>query len=449
MGAIAPAVRGPHRAALTGRRLGLPVLFLLTFALFCPAASAQDGGIRGTVVEEGFDTPLEGVRITVAGSPVSKTTDSDGSFVIEGLPAGKYTLILAKPGYERAVLTDVVVLPGRLANASATLGLEILDLPPIVVVGQALLGNTELGLLSIRQESSNLQDAISSELISKAGVGDAAGALKLVVGASVVDGKYATVRGMSDRYTGTTLNGVRVPSSDPRRRAAQIDVFPTATIENVTVTKTFTPDLQGDFTGGGVDIQTKSVPDGLTISVSTSLGNDSLATDNPEFLTYVGGGTDPGGRGLPAVLDRRLGVTFPGPLPPTRDGSNLEANRIVDEQSNALPAVFGTSRRAPGKNDGFSVTLGDRIEFGREGRIGIIAARTEKESASFFGDGFNNRIDYNPSNPVPTFRGDLRGTLTRLTGTLGCTTSVPNVPVSRVIVQRDSPRKVGTGLEGL
>ena len=44
---------------------------------------------------------------------------------------------------------------------------------------------------------------------------------KLVVGASITAGKYATVRGLSDRYTGTTLNGVRVPSADPRRRARE------------------------------------------------------------------------------------------------------------------------------------------------------------------------------------------------------------------------------------
>ena len=125
----------------------------------------------------------------------------------------------------------------------------------LVVSGADLLSSSEFGLLDIRAASVSIQDAVSAELIRKAGASDASDALKLVVGASVNEGKYATVRGLSDRYTGTTLNGVRVPSADPRRRAVQVDLFPTGTIDSVTVTKTFQPDLQGDFTGGGVDLR--------------------------------------------------------------------------------------------------------------------------------------------------------------------------------------------------
>ena len=84
----------------------------------------------------------------------------------------------------------------------------------------------------------------------------------------------------------------RSPSADPRRRAVQVDLFPTGTVESVTVTKTFTPDLLGDFTGGGVDIRTKSIPDGLILSVSTSREHDSRATGSTDFLTYRGGGVD-------------------------------------------------------------------------------------------------------------------------------------------------------------
>src|SRR6185369_7065936 len=115
-------------------------------------------------------------------------------------------------------------------------------------------------------------------------------ALKFVVGASVVGGKYAVVRGLLDRYTGTTLNGVKVPSADPRRRAVQMDLFPTGTIESVTVTKTFTPDLQGDFTGGGVDIRTRSVPDGPLLAGSVGAEYNTKASGNDRFLSYPGGG---------------------------------------------------------------------------------------------------------------------------------------------------------------
>jgi hypothetical protein len=54
---------------------------------------------------------------------------------------------------------------------------------------------------------------------------------------------------LGDRYSKTTLNGMAIPGLDPDVNAVQIDIFPTAVLENVAVYKTFTPDLYGDFTG--------------------------------------------------------------------------------------------------------------------------------------------------------------------------------------------------------
>ena len=369
------------------------------------------------------------MRVSVVGSPLVTVTDENGTYRIDSLAPGRYTLLFAKDGYEKSIQSDITVLPGRLANSNAVLSLKVVELPVLIVTGQALIGNTELGLIELRKESTAVQDAVSAELISKAGVGDAAGALKLVVGASVVDGKYATVRGLSDRYTGTTLNGIRVPSSDPRRRAVQIDVFPTATIESVTVTKTFTPDLQGDFTGGGVDIKTRSVPDGFTFSASSSIAQDNVATDNPNFLTYAGGGVGATGRELPAELDVRNGAAFGNAalLGGSRDGANLENSLILDAATRSLNPAIGTSRRAPSKNKGYSVTIGNRFDFMREGVIGFLAAYTEKVGYDLYLNGENDDALVNLGSNQLVDRIDSRGKEEQLRGALGTLVVQPNV----------------------
>jgi len=107
---------------------------------------------------------------------------------------------------------------------------------------------------------------------------------ELRAGTSIAEGKYATVRGLSDRYTGTTLNGVRVPSADPRRRAVQMDLFPTGTVDSITVTKTFMPNLSGDFTGGGVDIKTKGIPEGPVLGVTLSTPDADRYGFDREYL---------------------------------------------------------------------------------------------------------------------------------------------------------------------
>ncbi|MCK5134413.1 MAG: carboxypeptidase-like regulatory domain-containing protein [Bacteroidales bacterium] len=44
--------------------------------------------------------------------------------------------------------------------------------------------------------------------------------------ADVEAGKYVYVRGLSDRYSSTTLNGAQIPGLDPEKNTVQMDPFP-------------------------------------------------------------------------------------------------------------------------------------------------------------------------------------------------------------------------------
>ena len=112
------------------------------------------------------------------------------------------------------------------------------------------------------------------------------------------------VRGLGDRYTKTTLDGMSIPGLDPDVNAVQIDIFPTSILENVSVYKTFTPNLYGDFTGGLVDIVTKKFPETHETQASIGLGYTQNQTFNQDYITYKGGsldflGIDDGTRKLP------------------------------------------------------------------------------------------------------------------------------------------------------
>lgn len=65
------------------------------------------GAIRGIVYDEAI-TPLEGVRITLAGG-ANKTTDKDGAFVFSGLAAGDYFLTASKLGFKEVQQSATVV----------------------------------------------------------------------------------------------------------------------------------------------------------------------------------------------------------------------------------------------------------------------------------------------------------------------------------------------------
>jgi outer membrane receptor protein involved in Fe transport len=330
---------------------------------------AQDaaGGLRGGVYDAEFDGPVPEATVKIVELNRQTNTVEDGHFLFADVAAGSYTLTVSKPGYERYVQSEVVVAAGSLADVTVRMKGEFTEMEELVVRDMDLANtSSEVGLLNLRGTTLSFQDSISKDMMSRAGAGDAASALRLVVGASVADGKYATVRGLSDRYVGTALNGIRIPSSDPRKRAVHLDVFPAGTIESMTVSKTFTPDLPGDYSGGGVNIRTIGIPDKPFFKVSSAREYNRDFTDKPGYVTYEGGGVglwgrDMGGRAMPAGAEDMEFLYEAGSYTLAKPENQAEIDRITM----ALSPTMGTKRTTmPDGNYGYSLSAGNRADFG-------------------------------------------------------------------------------------
>lgn len=260
-------------------------------------------------------------------------------------------------------------------------------------------------LLAERSKEAASVEAIGSEQISKTGASDAGAIIKNVSGATIVEGKYAVVRGLSDRYVTTTFNGAEIPSADPYRRAASLDLFPAQVIDKVVVSKTFTPDQQGAFTGGGINIVSKSFPDRPFANVSIGGAYNTQATGNDKFLTYKGGGLDwlgidDGTRALPGELED-LNVDLPplihssGPRTRPEYQSNIRAAEQLNRLTRLLgPAQFAPDREAPPLNHNFALAMGDTTRFlGRP--LGVFGSFNYKRDYNFYDDGISRR--YQPT----------------------------------------------------
>lgn len=257
-------------------------------------AQTLTGSVRGRVIDLDFESPVAGADVQLLEINRRVQTDTDGFYFMAEIPPGTYTLVIVRDGFERLVLPGVAVIGGSLAEADAMLRGEFSELEEVTVreVAGSSDASTEAGVLSLRAESLAMQDSVSRELMSRAGASDAASAVKLVVGTTIVDGKYASVRGLSDRYVGTAVNGFRVPSSDPKKRAVQLDIFPAGSIESISVSKTFTPDLPGDYSGGGVAIRLSSIPEEPFLKFGFSRSFNRTYHGSDAFVTYNGGGVD-------------------------------------------------------------------------------------------------------------------------------------------------------------
>jgi len=275
--------------------------------------------------------------------------------------------------------------------------------PPPPVMLRAATSSTVKALLEERQKAVASIEAVGAEQISKAGASDAGAAVTKIAGATIVEGKFAVIRGLSDRYVSTTLNGADVPSANPYRQSASLDLFPAQVIDKVVVAKTFTPDQPGTYTGGGINIVTKSFPERPFLNFSLGASYNTQATGNKNFLTYGGGGLDwagmdDGSRALPDEFDAKAPINPTSQaLPPAIPGNvstnspRLPGNYLLNELTHELGLTeFAPKREAAPLNQNFSgAGGGSSYLFGRP--LGYFASGNYKQDYSFYEDGISSR----------------------------------------------------------
>lgn len=228
------------------------------------------------------------------------------------------------------------------------------------------------GLLLERQRSASAGDSIGRAEIAKASDKNAAEAAKRVVGASIEGSRFLFVRGLGERYTNALLDGFPLPSPEPDRQAVPLDLFPSQILDSLEVTKTFTPDVPGDFAGGSVRIRTRRIPDELVLAGSFSMGFNTNATF-ADGLSYAGGdldwlGIDDGTRALPdGVPPYKVGrgIEKPGGYQSREDVAKVGA--AVN-----TPMTQRTALGAP--NHSASFVFSNAWDAGDDVKVGAMAA---------------------------------------------------------------------------
>ncbi len=269
------------------------------------APPGETGTISGQVIDASTGDPIIEAGVEILGLKRTIRTDLDGRYNVK-VPAGTYQVRFFAPLYQGARLEQVIVAPNKVATADVPLkpegqsGVEVVE-----VVAQAAKA-AEATQIVKRQKASVVSDNIGAETIKKAPDSDAAEIVARVPAVTVRDDKFIYVRGLGERYSQALLNGSRLPSPDPERRVVPLDLFPADFLESISIIKTYTPDLPGDFSGGLADIELLDFPDKLTYGLGLSTKGNSNTTFQ-DFQTYKGSKLDQLGFGgdyrkLPSLI---------------------------------------------------------------------------------------------------------------------------------------------------
>ena len=478
-----------------------PAALLWVMILVVPAIASAGGTITGVVIDGFTGQPVRGATLSVDGTDISFPTGVGGDFRGEA-PAGTYSILVTKPGFEAQRVTDVVVAEGGNADFAVVIlptqgvetvpemtpevteeaGPEVADgagalmeaeemvesdlsaggtqvaavtepsddvasesgvfVGEITVEAAAADESTEQALLVQRKQASQISDAISKQEIDKNAGGDAAGALQRVTGISVQNDKYVYVRGLGERYSNTTLNGSKLPTTEFDKKVVPLDLFPSKLLDNVKVSKTYSPDMSGDFAAGLVEIETLDFPTQRTLEVSIG-GKSNSNTTGDAFGRYVGGlsFSGDGGQSMPASIpkDRYLarGTPFkPGFTPDELQqfGRDFIGSWTAD---NTAKNYVGSPYAGADPNLGFALTYGDTF-----GNLGVVISATrahtyyhQNEEQSYFVLGAGNDLQLTTDYDIAT---DDEGVRLGLIGNFNYKINEDHRVELRTIFTRDS-----------
>ncbi|GAB4278947.1 MAG: TonB-dependent receptor [Marinilabiliales bacterium] len=360
------------------------LIIIIISSVFISCIYSQNATVRGKVYDKKTGEELIGATIFIEGTKTGTITDFDGNYNLEIAP-GIYNIQCSFISYETVVIKDFILKAGDIKVINFQLGEAMLALNEVTVKAK-VVKETEVALLTMQKKSAVVMNGVSAEEISRSGDNDAAKALKRVSGISIEGGKYVYIRGLSDRYSKTTLNKAEIPGLDPNRNTVQMDLFPSNIIDNLVVYKSFSPDLPGDFAGGYVNIATKDFPERFTLQFSSSFGYNSQSSFNKDFITYTGGkldflGMDDGSRNWPIKHVNEIPYLY-------------QDNDKLDEITRSFNKEMDISRATSFMNHAHSISLGNQVKLFNKA-FGYVTAISYQRNYNYYNDGITGRYELN------------------------------------------------------
>ena len=360
-------------------------------------ALGDNGMITGQIFDKESSQSLSGVAILIEGTDIGSITDGNGTYTLGPIEAGTYTLNFLKTGYIEANVTEFEVVAGEskefgfaLPPRPAEMSDEVFELQDFVVTADE--ASQMMQLIELKQASVGEMDFLSAEDFDKFGGSNIADFVSRLAGVNVVEGQFAVVRGLGDRYNSTLVNNLPVPSPDPVRQGVQLDLFPTSVVESVIVEKAFVPSRPSTSSGAAFNLVTRSYPEEfsawfeLGVSANDNAQDDLLRNRNVEAFQGTPGGDV-------FDLDDALGRA-------DRRPSGTEFNAYDD----SVGAFGGQS---------YKVGFGNTIETPWGGSVGFVNSLSYSSSSTTRVGSQQDRYGENSfTSPFPVFFPSIPGSAT-------------------------------------
>ena len=352
-------------------------------------SQGRHGTLKGTVLDTN-NQPVIGATIVVGGTSLGTASDVNGAFTIAGVPAGSFTVEVSCMSYAKMKVSDVKIQSGRTTPLNVVLEEDAHQLQGVTVTATYNKASAT-GLYAKQKSMVAMSDGISADMIKKTSDSNVAQVLRRVSGVTIEGGKFINVRGMGERYNNVELNGTTLPSTEPNRRNFAFDIIPSNLVDNVTISKTFTPDMQGEFTGGMVNVSTLSIPHSQVLSFSVGTGFNTVSTGKAFYGArrlggdyFLGNNKERNWFGRDWVND-------------TYNGYINNDLKKANEMNARIPNHWGMRKYTGAPTQNYAFTFGRPFTLKNGDRLGFILSATyrhEENASNMFPSKFRKYEEY-------------------------------------------------------
>lgn len=348
----------------------------------------QHGRISGKVMDNKGE-PLPGASVRIIQTRQAVQSGVDGSYNFSIAP-GSYTVEVSYISFQTKRVTQVEVKAGQATSLNIVLQPATSELEQVVVTG-SFRKESIASLYAQQKNAAGVTNGISAEQISRTPDKNIGESLKRISGVTTFDNKYIVVRGIGERYNAAMLDGTLLPSTDAQSRNFSFDLIPSNLVDNVVVSKTVTPDMNGSFGGGLVQVNTRDIPNENFMSFTAGATfNDQ--TTGKDFLSHKRGkydylGFDDGRRKFPE------GLMLTTVSDPERGLVQAAPELILAQSKKFTTDNFSVYRNIAAPSQNYQLSLGRVYDL-------------KKENSRF---GFTGSLSYRNTQSISLIEGQTRG----------------------------------------
>ena len=233
---------------------------IMMVVLVLPLFAFGQATLKGTITDAANNESLIGVNIVVVGTSLGAATDIEGQFRIVSIPERVLNVKISCIGYELQV---------KEVDFSKTKDVILnIQLKPSVIQGEEVVVTAQMRgqIAAINQQvtSNTIMNVVSEEKIKELPDANAAEAIGRLPGVAIQrnggEASQIVLRGLSSKYSSITVDGVKIPATDPNTRDVDLSTISQGALAGIELYKTLLPDMDADAIAGAVNLVTRKAP---------------------------------------------------------------------------------------------------------------------------------------------------------------------------------------------